>query len=166
MISLFITALVVYLVVTAVQVYQAGHRDEARPAQAIVVMGSAQYNGVPSPDLKARLDHTLALWRSRLAPIIVVTGGGAPGDRYTEATASADYLIRHGVPDSAILREVKGRDTYESLAAASEFLRPRGINTILLVSDGFHCARIDLVAAEVGLKGYSSPTTTSPIRGT
>ncbi|MHB1486251.1 MAG: YdcF family protein [Acidimicrobiales bacterium] len=165
LVSLLISALVIYLVVTAVQIFQAAHRNEARPTQAIVVLGAAQYNGVPSPDLKGRLDHALSLWRSKLAPLLVVTGGGAPGDRYTEATASADYLIRNGVPDGDILREVSGRDTYQSLDAASGFLKARGVHDVLLVTDGFHCARVDLIAGELGLKGYSSPVTDSPIRG-
>ena len=164
-VSLVVSGLVIYLLVTLVQIYQVAHRDEARPAQAIVILGSAQYNGIPSLDLKARLDHALSLWRSKLAPALVVTGGGQSGDKYTEATASADYLMRNGVPAAAILREVSGRDTYQSLDAASGFLKARGIREVLLVTDGFHSARVDLVAGEVGLKGYSSPATNSPIRG-
>ncbi len=161
-----VVALVAYLLVTAVQVWLVSRRDEARPAQAIVVLGAAQYNGLPSPDLAARLSHALSLWRQRLAPRIVVTGGGEAGDRYTEATASANYLLARGVPDSDILREVEGRNTYQSLAATSMFLRRLGVSRVLLVSDPFHMARIEDIAGQVGLSGYGSPTRTSPIRGT
>lgn len=105
---------VVYLAVTFGQVWWASRRDQARPAQAIVVLGAAQYNGRPSPVLRARLDHATDLWRRRLAPVVVVTGGRQPGDKFTEATASADYLIAHGVPDAQILREVSGRTTWDS----------------------------------------------------
>ncbi len=161
-----LVALVAYLLVTAVQVWLASRRDEARPAQAIVVLGAAQYNGLPSPDLAARLSHALALWHQRLAPRIVVTGGGEPGDRYTEASASADYLLARGVPDSDLLREVEGRNTYESLAATAAFLHRRGVTEVVLVSDPFHMARVNDIADQVGLTGYPSPTQTSPITGT
>jgi uncharacterized SAM-binding protein YcdF (DUF218 family) len=155
----------VYLVVTFVQVSMAAGRDEARPAQAIIILGSAQYNGVPSPDLKARLDHALDLWQRKLAPILVVTGGREPGDVFTEATAEANYLLSHGVPDGSILREVNGKDTWDSLAAAALFLKQRGITRVLLVSDPFHDARITAMSSELGLHGYASPTRHSPIRG-
>ena len=158
-------AVIAYLAVTFVQVSLAAERDQARPAQAIIILGSAQYNGVPSPDLKARLDHALDLWHRKLAPILVVTGGRQPGDVYTEATAEADYLLNHGVPDASILREVNGKDTWDSLAAAALFLKERGITRVLLVSDPFHDARITAMSSELGLRGYASPTRTSPIRG-
>ena len=157
---------VVYLIVTFCQVWWASRENQARPVQAIVVLGAAQYNGVPSPDLQARLDHALALWQAGLAPLIVVTGGKEPGDVYTEATAGADYLAAKGVPQTDILREVQGRDTWESLSAVANFLKPRDISVVLLVSDPFHDERISLIAKEVGLTPYLSPTRTSPIRGT
>lgn len=157
--------LIVYIVVTFVQVWWASRLNQARPAQAIIVLGSAQYNGVPSPDLKARLDHALSLWRAHLAPIVVVTGGKEPGDTYTEATAGATYLASKGMPEAAILREVSGRDSWQSLSSAAEFLRARGDTKVILVSDPFHDERISLMAEELGLTPYVSPTRTSPIRG-
>jgi uncharacterized SAM-binding protein YcdF (DUF218 family) len=163
--AVLVGVVVLYLGVTLAQVWWASRRDDARPAQAIVVLGAAQYNGRPSPVLRARLDHALDLWRRQLAPLLVVTGGRQPGDNFTEATASADYLIAAGVPDADILREVSGRTTWESLAAASRFLRQRGITKVLLVSDPFHSERLVAIASELKLTGYASPTRTSPIRG-
>ena len=157
---------VLYFGATFFRVWWTARRDEARPAQAIVVLGAAQYDGRPSPVLKARLDHVLELWNRKLAPVVVVTGGRAAGDRFTEATASATYLSAHGIPDSAILRETSGRNSWDSLAASARFLGTRGIHRVLLVSDPFHAARIAAIASEVGLQGYTSPTRTSPIRGT
>ncbi len=157
---------VVYLIVTFFQVWWASRENQARPVQAIIVLGAAQYDGVPSPDLQARLDHALTLWQAGLAPLIVVTGGKEPGDIYTEATAGANYLASKGVPQNDILREVQGRDTWESLSAVANFLKPRHITRVLLVSDPFHDERISLIAKEVGLTPYVSPTRTSPIRGT
>jgi uncharacterized SAM-binding protein YcdF (DUF218 family) len=157
--------LLAYLLITLVQVWWASRQDQARPAQAIIVLGSAQYNGVPSPDLKARLDHALSLWKRGLASIIVVTGGKEPGDLYTEASASADYLSGMGVPPSRILREDGGRDSWQSLSATADFLKARGEIRVILVSDPFHDERISLMADELGLTPYVSPTRTSPIRG-
>ena len=156
---------ILYLAVTFVQVLQASRRDEARKVQAIVVLGAAQYNGRPSPVLRARLDHAAGLYRRGLAPSVVVTGGKQAGDATTEATVSAEYLIRRGVPETAILREVKGRSSWQQLAAAAAFLKQRGITRVLLVSDGFHSARIAAIADELGLEGYTSPATNSPIHG-
>ena len=160
-----VAALLLYLAVTLAQVWGAARADQARPAEAIVVFGTAQYNGVPSPVLAARLDHAIELYRKGLAPVIVVTGGNQPGDQFTEATASANYLIGRGVPDEDVLREVSGTSSWQSLAAAANFLDDRDINAVLLVSDPFHSLRIRAMASELGLEAHSSPTRTSPIRG-
>ena len=160
-----LAALLLYLGVTYVQVWRAARHDQARPAEAIVVFGTAQYNGVPSPVLAARLDHAIVLWKRHLAPVIVVTGGNQPGDVYTEATASANYLMERGVPDEDVLREVSGNTSWQSLAAAASILDDRGIKDVVLVSDPFHSLRIRAMASELGLDGHSSPTTTSPIKG-
>jgi uncharacterized SAM-binding protein YcdF (DUF218 family) len=160
-----LAAVVLYLGVTFVQVWRAARADQARPADAIVVFGTAQYNGVPSPVLAARLDHAIELYKKDLAPVIVVTGGNQPGDQFTEATASANYLIQRGIPDKDVLREVSGTSSWQSLAAAANFLDDRQITDVLLVSDPFHSLRIRAMASELGLEGHSSPTRTSPIRG-
>ena len=164
-VAVVVAAALLYLAVTFVQVWRAARRDDARPAQAIVVLGTAQYNGAPSPVLRARLDHAVALWRRQLAPVIVVTGGRQPGDRFTEATASANYLLVKGVPDANVLREVSGHTSWQSLAAVAAFLHERSISTVLLVSDPFHSYRINAIAGELGLHGHTSPTRTSPIGG-
>jgi uncharacterized SAM-binding protein YcdF (DUF218 family) len=155
----------IYLAATFVQVWQAGRHDGARPAEAIVVLGAAQYDGRPSKVLRARLDHAADLFQRGLAPTIVVTGGRAAGDRFTESAAGANYLHGKGVPDEAILREASGRNSWESLAASTRFLRARGIRDVVLVSDPFHAARITAIASELGLQATSSPTRTSPIAG-
>jgi uncharacterized SAM-binding protein YcdF (DUF218 family) len=161
-----VAIVVLYFGVTFVQVWLAGRADHTQEAQAIVVFGAAQYNGRPSAVLRARLDHAADLWKRELAPTIVVTGGKQPGDEFTEASASARYLMANGVPDEAILREVSGRNSWDSLAAAANFLHRRGITDVLLVSDPFHSLRIRGMADELGLEGHTSPTRTSPISGT
>lgn len=147
----------VYVAVTFVQVWQASRRDEARPAQAIIVLGAAQYDGRPSPVLARRLDHAAALYEEGVAPLIVVTGGRRPGDRFTEAEAGANYLEEAGVPGGAIEREVQGDNSWESLAAAARFLRADGITSVVLVSDPYHAMRIDGIAHELGLDAVVSP---------
>lgn len=166
LVTFALVALVVYLGVTFVQVYLASRRDEARPAEAIVVFGAAQYNGRPSPVLRARLDHAADLYQRKLASIIVVTGGQAAGDETSEATASADYLAtRKGIGQAAILREKDGRNSWQSLASAANELRKRGKTKVVLVSDPFHSARIAAMAEELGLDAAVSPTRSSPITG-
>ena len=163
--SALVAAVLLYLAVTFVQVWQASRRDQARQVEAIVVLGAAQYNGEPSPVLRARLAHAADLYDRGLAPRVVVTGGKRSGDRVTEATASADYLASQGVPQQAILREVKGRSSWQQLAAASQFLKKQGVRRVLLISDGFHSARIAAIADELGLEPFTSPAPGSPIAG-
>jgi len=154
-----------YFFLTFLQVWTASRRDGARPAEAIVVLGAAQYDGRPSPVLRARLDHAADLYARDIAPVVVVTGGRADGDRFSEASASANYLHTRGVPDEAILREVDGRNSWASLAASARFLKQRGLTDVVLVSDPFHAARIQAMARELGLDAATSPTRTSPIGG-
>jgi vancomycin permeability regulator SanA len=160
-----VALLVLYTGVTYVQVWQASHRDEAQRADAIVVFGAAQYNGQPSPVLRARLDHAADLYERDVADLVFVTGGSQPGDRTTEASASASYLRRKGVPDKALLLEISGRTSWQSLASAANELKQRGKTEVVLVSDPFHNARIAAMAGELGLHAHVSPTRTSPIGG-
>ena len=155
--AVLVGVLVVYFGVTFVQVWHASRTDHARKADAIVVLGAAQYNGRPSQVLEARLSHALELWKAGVAPKIVTTGGNRPGDRYTEASTGASYLIRHGVPETAIELETRGATSWESLAAAARFLRREGITDVVLVSSPWHALRTEEIADEVGLEGHSAP---------
>lgn len=137
--------------------------DQARPASAIVVLGAAQYVGRPSPVLRARLDHTIDLFRRRLAPVIIVTGGTGRGDTTSEAAVSRRYAIKQGVPASAILMETKGRTTSESMDGVAALMAQRHRRDVLLVSDPFHMLRLTILARRHGLIPYASPTPTSPI---
>jgi uncharacterized SAM-binding protein YcdF (DUF218 family) len=127
-------------------------------------MGAAQYNGVPSPDLGARLNQAVILWRDRYATDIMVTGYKEPGDRYTEAQASARYLVAHGIPGRDVF-ESGGSDSWENLAQAAQVLLARGDGTVLIVSDPFHEARCLSIATDVGLHPYPTPAQHSPITG-
>ena len=160
-----VLAVLVYYLVTVFQVWRAAESDDTRHSQALIVLGAAQYDGRPSAVFRARLDHAADLYRRGVAPIVVVTGGKQPRDRFTEASAGADYLHGRGVPDSAILRETTGRSSWDSLAASARFLLARGVRRVVLVSDPFHSLRIRLIAHELGLDAVTSPTRTSPIGG-
>lgn len=148
---------ILYVAATFVHVWAASRHDGARAADAIVVLGAAQYDGRPSPALEARLDHAYELWEQGQAPLIVVTGGRQEGDRFTEATAGYNELRRRGVPDEDLRLEVQGRTTYESLAATARFLREEGIDDVVLVSSPSHAARLAGIADDVGLDAAVSP---------
>jgi uncharacterized SAM-binding protein YcdF (DUF218 family) len=163
-VSFVLALILIYLVVTAVQVCMTIRRYEPRLAGAIVVMGAAQYNGVPSPDLASRLDEAEILWRHHLSSTIMVTGWTQPGDNYTEAEASERYLVAAGIPGQDIL-EAGGSNTWESLSQAAPALLARGDRTVLIASDPFHEARCLAIASSLGLLPYPTPTQTSPITG-
>jgi uncharacterized SAM-binding protein YcdF (DUF218 family) len=149
----------VFLAVTYLQVRRAASADDAGPADAIVVLGAAQYDGAPSPVLQGRLMHALALWEQGLAPLIVTTGSNQPGDRFTQGFAGYTWLRDQGVPDSDIVVITDGRTTYEELSATAQALRARaGGADVVLVSEGYHHLRAVETAAEVGLRATFSPT--------
>ncbi len=149
------------LTVAAIHLY--GRRDEARRVDAIVVLGAAQYDGRPSPVLRARLDHAVALYRRDLAPVIIMTGGVGPGDTVSEAVVSQRYAVRQGIPPGAILTEREGLTTLQSMDGVARLMRARGLSRAVLVSDPFHMLRLKLLALRVGLRGFTSPTPDSPI---
>jgi uncharacterized SAM-binding protein YcdF (DUF218 family) len=130
--------------------------DEARPADAIAVFGAAEYDGRPSPVLRARLDHALALYRERLAPLVITLGGGGgPGD--SEGGVGHDYLLAHGVPENQIIAETQSTNTEESAARLSAIARENRLNRILAVSDGTHLFRIHALCTSMGLNVFTSP---------
>lgn len=159
---ILLLALGIWLVSLAgVLVWQ--RRDTARPAAAIVVLGAAQYAGRPSPVLRARLDHALDLFQRGLAPRLIVTGGKGNGDTTSEAEVSRRYVEHHGVPDSAVLVESRGRTTAESMTAVARLMHRMQSRDVILVSDPFHMLRLTIIARRLGLHPYVSPTRTSPI---
>jgi len=150
-------------VVSMVMVERAGRRDEAQEADAIVVLGAAQYVGRPSPVLRARVDHAVSLWKRGLAPTLILTGGTGVGDTTSEAAVARKYAMSRGVPDRAIVVEIKGRTTSESMRAVARIMDDREQHSVILVSDPFHMLRLSILARRFGLEPYTSPTRTSPI---
>lgn len=134
-----------------------------RQADAIIVLGAAQYAGRPSPVLKARVDHAVDLWYKQVAPVLVLTGGVGVRDTTSEAAVSASYAMRHGVPASAIVLETAGRTTSESIRSVALMLGERDQTYVVLVSDPFHMFRLWILARRHGLAAVTSPTRSSPI---
>jgi uncharacterized SAM-binding protein YcdF (DUF218 family) len=148
---------------TTFRIWQQGGQDEQRPADAIVVLGAAQYDGHPSPVFEARLAHAVELWHSGIASTFVVTGGRIPGDTTTEAAVARKYAIDHGVPGDAIIGEDQARNTLTSMRSVAALLKGRGLHTAVFVSDPTHMLRVLRMAADMGIEGYGSPTPTSPV---
>ena len=162
LVSTLLTLVLVWLI-AVLAVWGWGAVDAARKADAIVVLGAAQYDGKPSPVLKARLDHALELWQSGLAHRLILTGGKGTGDTTSEAAVGRIYVNKRGVPDSAILLETGGRNTHESMQTVARIMESKGLRSAILVSDPFHMLRLWIVARRFGIVPYTSPTRTSPI---
>lgn len=161
-IPIFLAAAVVYTS-SLIMVLIVSQQDQRQPVDAIVVLGAAQYNGRPSPVFRARLDHALGLYRERLAPLVVVTGGVGRGDTMSEALVGDRYLRNHGIPADAVAAAGEGRTTKTSMTAVAAWLRPRHITRVILVSDRFHMFRLRLEARRTELEAFTSPTESSPI---
>ena len=163
MIGLVLLAAVTIYTVALVVVLVASQQDQRRPVDAIVVLGAAQYNGRPSPVLRARLNHALNLYREGLAPRIIVTGGVGRGDTLSEATVGRQYLVNRGVPSPAVVVQAHGRSTQASMSAVADWLEQEHLRRVILVSDPFHMSRLRLEARRTDLEAYTSPTESSPI---
>ncbi len=136
--------------------YYATH-EEAQPAEAIAVFGAAEYDGRPSPVLRARLMHGLRLYQEKLAPLVITLGGGEGGEAHSEGGVGEDFLLARGVPERAIIAETRSRDTRESAARLAAIARANGIHRVIAVSDGTHLFRIRALCERAGLTVFTSP---------
>src|ERR1700682_3423315 len=151
------SVLVIYVAYLTVRIQQQSVIEEARPADVILVLGAAEYRGRPSPVLRARLDHALALYQDRMAPRIMTTGGAGGDPVFTEGGVGRSYLIGRGVPSEAIVVETEGESTVHSIALAGEILRRMGLRSVIVVSDGYHIYRVKEMLRSQGLEVYGSP---------
>jgi uncharacterized SAM-binding protein YcdF (DUF218 family) len=150
-----------FVVGCGIVVWRAAHHDDASEidrADAIVVLGAAQYDGDPSPVFAGRLDHAALLYEQGRAARILVLGAGQPGDRFTEAEAGRTYLMDKGVPEDAIIPVPEGHTTLESLEAAAPVMEDAGLGSAFLVSDPWHNARVERMAGDLGIDGHASAT--------
>lgn len=160
-----LVSMALYVGLTFVTVLTVGHADSGEKADAVIVMGAAQYDGTPSPLLESRLQHALNLYQQGRVDFVAVTGGKMPGDRFTEAAASRRWLTDHGVPASAIFGENEGRSTWGSLKNLSAVLSSRDVSTVLVSTDRWHMQRCLLSLREMGIHAEPSATSTSPLQG-
>src|SRR4051812_7469778 len=156
-IAFAVIVLLTAITVVSVRIQRQSTRDEARPADIILVLGAAEYRGKPSPVLRARLDHALALYKKGLAPRILTTGGAGGDPVYTEGGVGQSYLVSQGVPSEAIVVEREGESTVYSTAAAAEIMRRMGLKSCIVVSDGYHIYRVKKMLEHLGVKVYGSP---------
>jgi uncharacterized SAM-binding protein YcdF (DUF218 family) len=155
------------LLVTGIAVWRAAHTDDASRVgrvDVILVLGAAQYDGVPSPVFEGRLRHAALLYREDRADTIMVLGGAAPGDRSSEAAAGRDWLIAEGVPEEAVVASPVGATTLESLRAAADWMSERELVSAFLVSDPWHNLRVKRMASDLGIEAYASATWQSAAR--
>ena len=158
-------ALVLYVGMAAVSVMWAGSHDDTTSVDAIVVMGAAQYDGVPSPLLASRLQHALDLWKQKQAPLIAVTGGKRPGDRFTEGDTSRRWLTDRGVPVADIIVESVGQSTWESIKNLAPLLNNAEIRSVVVVSSSWHVQRAALSLEDLGFSAHSSASPDGVLSG-
>jgi uncharacterized SAM-binding protein YcdF (DUF218 family) len=158
-------ALVAWLAGVAAYIHHVGQRDEAAPADAIVVLGAAAYDAQPSPVFAARIEHGIALYRRGLAPKLIFTGGyGGSRARFSESQVARRYALRAGVPEDAILIESTSRTTYSNLREARRLMLEHDIRRVIVVSDPQHMARALRLCRRLGIDALGSPTPNSRFR--
>jgi uncharacterized SAM-binding protein YcdF (DUF218 family) len=161
-IAVVLVLLVLLAVVTAGRIVVAAEQDDRRPSDAIVVLGAAQFNGRPGPYLEPRLQHAADLYEGGVAPVIITTGGGQPGEAFTEARAGRTWLVEHGVPAEAVVPVATGSDTRGSMWATAELMMDRDWQTAVVVTDPWHSLRATEMLEHQGIDAVGSHTTTGP----
>jgi uncharacterized SAM-binding protein YcdF (DUF218 family) len=162
-IALAVSSLLFLVAFLSVRIERQSTRDEAQPADVILVLGAAEYRGRPSPVLRARLDHALELYNRGLAPRILTTGGAGGDPVFTEGGVGRSYLTNRGVPSEVIIVENEGESTVESTAMAGEIMRRMGLHSVIVVSDGYHIYRVKEMLQFRGLRVYGSPRREHPL---
>jgi uncharacterized SAM-binding protein YcdF (DUF218 family) len=157
-----VVAVVLLVASTALAIWWTARKDAHPQSDAIVVLGSAQYNGVPSSIFEARLEHALKLYEEGVAPVVVTVGGKAAGDAFTEAEAGREYLAEAGIPADGLLAVPEGVDTLESMRSVATAFADHGWSTAVLVTDPWHAMRAERMAEDAGIDATSSPTRQGP----
>jgi uncharacterized SAM-binding protein YcdF (DUF218 family) len=154
---LLITVVLVKVGGVAAEIHRQSVIDEAQPADAIIVLGAAEYRGKPSPVLEARLNHALFLYLQKLAPRVITTGGAGGDPVFTEGSVGRTYLTQRGVPPEAIVVEREAESTAQSVAAVVEIMRRMNLKSAIVVSDGYHIFRVKRMLESSGLRVFGSP---------
>ena len=157
LISLIALVLVVYFGFTSAAILHDASLPQLHPADVIVVFGAAEYDGHPSPVLRARLDHAFDLYKQGLAPIVIVTGGAGGDANYTEGGVGHDYLMQRGIPENNVIAETLGTDTAQSAARVAGIMRENHMRTCIAVSDEYHVFRVRKMLEREGIKVYLAP---------
>lgn len=154
-----------FLVITSLRIVREADKQELHPADAIVVFGAAEYAGHPSPVLRARLDHAYDLFKLRLAPVVITTGGAAADPSFSEGGVGRDYLMHRGIPERNLIAETLGTDTAHSAERVGVILRANGMHSCLAVSDEYHVFRIKKLLQHEKVRVYVAPRAGSRPRG-
>lgn len=162
-IAIAVTVLLLFAVWIFFNIVLTGAEDSAQKADAIAVLGAAQYAGKPSPVLEARLNHAYELYKQNLASLIITTGGVYPGENFSEGEVGKKYLELKGVPKEKIIAEAQSLTTRQNLTRVKEIADEKALNKIIFVSDPFHMYRIKQIAEDLELTPFLSPTRESPI---
>jgi uncharacterized SAM-binding protein YcdF (DUF218 family) len=154
-----------WLVGVACYIVWVGNRDQAQPADVIIVLGAAAYDAKPSPVFEERIRHGIDLYKRGLARTLIFTGGyGGLGARFSEAQVGRRYALRQGVPEKAILIESVSRNTHENLRQAAALMQTHDLHRAIVVSDPLHMARALRISQELGISAVGSPTPTTRFR--
>ena len=162
LLSIIGSVILVWLAAIVLIVY-AGSHPVIHKADAILVLGAAQYNGRPSPVYRARIDHALSLWKQGLAPRLIFTGGVGIGDTLSEGEVGRQYALKRGAPDSMVMVERRGVTSAESVGAAAALMRANVLHSALVVSDSYHMMRLELLVRRAGIRPYRAPAPRGPI---
>ena len=149
--ALMAAALAAFLAITSVRIVRESWLEEAKPADAIVVFGAAEYSGHPSPVLRARLDHAFELFAQGIAPVVITTGGAAADPRFSEGGVGRDYLMHRGIPERDLIAETQGNDTAQSAVRVAVIMRANGLHSCVAVSDAYHVFRIKRLLEHEGV---------------
>lgn len=116
--------------------------------QVMVIFGCQVKPDGPSILLRDRLDTALEYLEDHPDMTVVVTGGKGDDEHMSEAQCMYNYLAEHGVNGENIYMEDQSRNTWQNANYTLDLLEQNGYDItddVILVSSGFHLARIEML---------------------
>ncbi len=153
--------IILYIIITAISINQYSKKDEKCKSEVAIVLGAATYKGKVSPVYQERINHAIDLYFEGYVQKIIMTGGKAKGNNVSDAYAAKQYALTKGVPNEDILIEEKSTITQENLYNANIIMKDNNMSNAIIVSDPLHMKRSMMLAKDIGIKAYSSPTPTT-----
>ncbi|MFZ5597639.1 MAG: YdcF family protein [Bacillota bacterium] len=114
--------------------------EQPRKSDAIVIISG---ENVP------RVARGAELYREGYGDTVILSGGGRPTSKLSDADLMLMEAMDRGVPRDAVILEGESRSTYENAACVKRIIQERNIKSFILVTSSYHTRRAKYVFKRV-----------------